>query len=271
MELNNQQLPLKMMSFNIFNWDPSEAHLTRIVATIKQYMPDSIGFQEITLNWINRILIHLPEYACVGADRGDHTHERAAIMFRTDKFICLETGTKWMSDTPDVPSKFEESRYVRVMSYAKLEERTSGKIFVHANLHLDLNVTANDKQVRVALGILKDRFAELPCILTGDFNSHYNTPTEQPLLTVKGEGFFDSRDLAPIKLGDGSFHGRNNLEAAKGHFVDYIFVSDGIAVEKHQFVQDRYTEGFPTDSKYDAINGGAPSDHNPVLVNCLLQ
>lgn len=266
MEPNDQQPQLRAMSFNIFNWDTSEAHLTRIVATVKQYMPDSIGFQEITLSWLNRLSERLPEYTCVGADRGDSTHERAAILFRTDKFICLESGTKWMSETPDIPSKFEESGYNRVVSYVQLEERTSGKIFVHANLHLDLNVIANDKQAKVAVRILKERFAELPCILTGDFNSRYGTPSELPLTSVKAAGFFDSRDLAPIKLGDGSWHGRNCIETKKDDVLDYVFVSDGVLVEQHQFVQDRYTDGFPTDSKYEAINGGAPSDHNPVLI-----
>lgn len=271
MEQNNQPPQLRVMSFNIFNWDSSEAHLTRLVATIKQYNPDCIGFQEITLSWLNRLAPHLSEYACVGADRGDKTHERAAILYRPDKFICLESGTKWMSDTPDEPSKFEESKYVRVMSYVKLEERTTGKQFVHANLHLDLNVIANDKQVRVALGFLKERFDTLPCVLTGDFNARYGKPSELPLISVKAAGFLDSRDLAPLKLGDGSFHGKNNLNTEEGNFIDYIFVSNGITVAQHQFVQDRYTDGFPTDSKYIAINGGAPSDHNPVLINCLLQ
>lgn len=253
------------MSYNIFNWDASEAHFSRMVAVIRKYLPDTIGFQEITATWIGRLLRVLPEYGCVGADRSDFTHERSAIFFRTDKFICLECGTKWLSDTPVVPSKFSDSEFMRVMSYVRLECRETGKELVHANLHLDLNEVVNTKQVNVALAFLKNQYSELPCMLSGDFNADiFKTPMPTPLATVL-EQMRDSRTIAKETHGIGSWHGRDSVAPQK-KALDYIFVSEHLEIEKHIFVDDLFTDGFPTDSDFVAINAGAVSDHNPVYI-----
>ena len=253
------------MSFNIFNWDRSEAHLLRIVAMIKKYSPDTVGFQEITLDWINRLLPLLPEYACIGADREDSTHERACIFYRRNEFILLEGGTKWLSDTPDIPSKFESSQYNRIMTYACLEHGASGKRLVHANLHLDLSDPVNQKQVKVALDFLESHYPTLPRLLSGDFNS---CRLDVPLPTTMKEALArmsDSRDLATEKHGTGTWHGRHSITPEKV-ILDYIFVSGNITVEKSIFADDLFTQGYPTDSEYEAINMGAPSDHFPLYI-----
>ena len=258
------------ISYNIFNWDPSEALFLRMVAVIRKYCPDTIGFQEITATWINRLRSALPEYVCIGADRGDFTHERSAIFFRNDRFICLECGTKWLSDTPDIPSKYDDSEFMRVMSYAYLECIASGKAFVHANLHLDLNECVNTKQMKVALQFLKNRYEKTPCLLTGDFNADiFKTPIPMPLSTVL-EQMKDSRAIAHETYGEGSWHGRESVQPQK-KALDYIFVSDHFEIEQHRYVDDLFTEGYPMDSEYPAINAGAVSDHNPIYISYCIQ
>lgn len=253
------------MSYNIFNWDPSEAHFSRMAAVIRKYLPDTIGFQEITATWIDRLLRVLPEYACIGADRADFTHERSAIFFRRDRFIGLECGTKWLSRTPDVPSKFDDSEFMRVMSYVRLECIETTRELLVANLHLDLNESVNTRQVKTALAFLKEHYAELPCILSGDFNADiFKTPMPMPLEAVL-EQMRDSRRIASETHGVGSWHGRDSTAPQK-KALDYIFVSEHLEVEKHIFVDDLFTDGFPTDSEFAAINAGAVSDHNPVYI-----
>ena len=80
--------------------------------------------------------------------------EYSAIFYRTDKFDLIESGTKWLSPTPDEPCSYYvykdpdtgvtyRANFPRIMTYAVLERKTDGARFIYVNTHLDHNGNNN--------------------------------------------------------------------------------------------------------------------------------
>ncbi|MBP3436176.1 MAG: endonuclease/exonuclease/phosphatase family protein [Clostridia bacterium] len=174
--------PLKIVSFNI------QTHSNGNIFSIREEMmkefitetqPDSIGMQEVTQTWRKSL-----EETCFGEDYSSvgnsdkKTGEMNAIFYRNDKFAPVDSGTFWLSDTPDVAgSKFEESVEPRVCTWVRLKSKTSEWEFVHLNVHLENNGTKTSeegralrlKQGRVLLDFVKT-LGDVPVVVTGDFN-----------------------------------------------------------------------------------------------------
>lgn len=170
----------KIMSFNVQVESGSKVRADiradMLRDLIDEYVPDSIGLQEVTPLWDGMLknFVFNDSYACVGEPRAAG-QEASLIYYRTDKFELLDSGTFWLSDTPDVVgSKFEASLYIRICTWAHLRDRTTGNEYVHVNTHLD-NLGGSDgrslrtKQITVILKFLQ-RFEGIPMVMTGDLN-----------------------------------------------------------------------------------------------------
>ena len=171
---------LKIMSFNVQVESGSKVRADiradMLYDLLDEYMPDSIGLQEVTPLWdgMMKNFIFNDSYACVGEQRAPG-QEASLIYYRTDKFELVDSGTFWLSDTPDVKgSKFDESLYIRICTWAHLRDRATGKEYVHVNTHLD-NLGSSDgrslrtKQITVILRFIQ-RFGDIPMVMTGDLN-----------------------------------------------------------------------------------------------------
>ena len=124
----------------------SAKRLDAVVETILKYRPAVVGVQEATDTWIALLNQRLGDiYTIVGDGRNEtRGDEHSAILYLTAEFDCLESGTKWLSDTPDVPgSKFAESHYTRIMTYVHLSRKSDGREFLHVNTHLEWNHSDN--------------------------------------------------------------------------------------------------------------------------------
>ncbi len=174
---------LKVMSFNIqtengtqVNFD-LRAELFRDL--LDQLQPDSIGMQEVTTGWIYRLnnFAFNDSYAGVG-DARSPGGEASSIYYRKDKFDLVDSGTFWLSDTPDkVGSAFPNANYPRICTWARLKDKATGFEYIHLNTHLDHNGNNNGTdgrairtaQVRVILEFIQT-LPDLPMVMTGDFN-----------------------------------------------------------------------------------------------------
>ena len=142
---------IKVMSYNLKNGSPSAERKENTIKDIADYMPDTIGTQETHLKWINALTESelLSDYALVGeqrygdeAPRTQNDNEASAILYRKSKFNLIDSGTYWLSETPEkVNSKLEGSKYVRIMTYVVLERKSDGVRFVHINTHLNSPVS----------------------------------------------------------------------------------------------------------------------------------
>ncbi len=170
----------KIMSFNVQTENGTQVRpdirMDMLRDLLDEYQPDSIGLQEVTTKWRDMMDTYAfnQSYASVGEARTPGG-EANPIYYRTDKFELIDSGTFWLSDTPDVAgSQFEESLYVRICTWAHLRDRVTGKEYVHFNTHLD-NLSGSEgrtlrkQQITVILKFLQ-RFGDIPMVLTGDLN-----------------------------------------------------------------------------------------------------
>ncbi len=174
---------LRVISYNIWVGNGTDTVLRADIFRdfLDTYRPDSIGMQEVAATWraaFDKYFVFNDSYAGVGVPR-DGSSEASMIYYRVDKYELIDSGTFWLSDTPDVEgSLFSGANYPRICTWVHLRDRVTGRAFVHANTHLDHN-GQNDSgeggrirsaQIKVLLEFI-NTFEDIPVILTGDFNS----------------------------------------------------------------------------------------------------
>ncbi len=253
---------MKIMSFNILcggvgarDW-PGRAEM--VLDTIRRADPDSLGVQEAHYDWIKTLCAGLPEYDYVGVGRDDGKTkgEFSAVFYKKDKFSLIDSGSFWLSETPDVPGvKGWDAACVRVCSYGILEEKATGKRFVHFNTHLDhVGPVAMQKGAELVTEKAAEICPDLPAFFTGDFNV---TPDSLPYRTVIESGFADARHTAAVSDDSVTFHVDTFIsDRLKDDYaiIDYCFVKGCVRVRSFRVLRDLY----PGDLY--------PSDHFPVLV-----
>ncbi|MBQ8782178.1 MAG: endonuclease/exonuclease/phosphatase family protein [Clostridia bacterium] len=232
----------RIVSFNVRYTDDDygsvEGRSKLICAALEQYAPDSFGVQEATQQWLDIFAENLTYYACVGQMRDAlEGAEANAVYYLKDKYTLLDSGTIWLSDTPDVfGSKYEGSGCARIATWATLKNNSTGKIYTHINTHLDFNYeTVQSAQIKV----LKAKIEELkakgyPVVCTGDFNSQEGSAAYNDMTALMN----DTKYLAKKSDKGATYndYGRNVFSTKP---IDFIFVSDGVEVDTYKIIDER--------------------------------
>ncbi|MEQ1585142.1 MAG: endonuclease/exonuclease/phosphatase family protein [Cyclobacteriaceae bacterium] len=230
----------------------------KVVALIKKYNPDLLGVQEALHNQMLDLQSNLPDYAFVGVGRDDGKEkgEYSAIFYKKDKFEVLSQNTFWLSENPDVPgSKSWDAAITRVVTWALLKDKSTGKSFTYFNTHFDhIGKEARAKSAALIKKYIAGSTNNLPIVVSGDFNSEPSEPPYQAITLKDNFSLFDSR---PAKDTTGTFCG---FEVGKitCRTIDYVFHSSHWKTKKYKVIKDQ-------DGKY------YPSDHLPVMVTLSLK
>ena len=255
---------LPVMSFNLMagsQSNPESKRIDAVVETILKYRPAVVGVQEATDTWIALLNQRLGDiYTIVGDGRNEtRGDEHSAILYLTAEFDCIESGTKWLSDTPDVPGSQLSSaltEYPRIMTYVHLSRKSDGREFLHVNTHLDYGTTDAEEAVKVAqmqviFDQIKTFFVDF-IIITGDFNATVGSPVYK---MITGKGYLDSCHDAAFK--DPTYHGLMGTTGEPSH-IDFIF-----------YRNTQYDHFYLTNMYYrictERVNNENVSDHYPIL------
>ena len=262
---------LRVMSFNIRYDEPQDGvnawprRKEFVASMIRVYKVDLVGVQEALKGQMDDLQTLLPEYSWVGVGRGDGkaAGEYSAIFYRKTRFKSLESATFWLSETPDVPGKGWDAAYPRIVTWVKLQDLTTGKVFFHFNTHFDhRGAKARTESARLLLDRINQTGAALPVVVTGDFNFTESADGYQ-LLTGKSAGESKSalRDARYV-----SQHGHRGPTSTFNGFktlvpdmkIDYVFVKGNIRVVRHGVLSD-------------TRDGRWPSDHLPVFAEIVIE
>lgn len=225
---------------------------------------DIICLQEVLKHQLEDIVSSLPAYSYVGRERtdGEESGEFTPILFRSSKYQLLASGTFWLSQHPDsIGKRGWDAAAPRTATWTKLKEKNgNGKEFYVVNTHLD----HKGKKARVqGMRQLKDFLhipaSEYPIIQTGDMNSSEKSPAYNIALT-RNFSMSDAYMIANKRRGVGySYHafGRKKPVGARVR-CDHVFVTNGIKVAEIEIPREA------------PANGVYLSDHNPVLVNLVV-
>lgn len=252
---------LKVMSFNIrlnVESDKENAWPQRkqdVADLLTYYHPDYFGVQEALPEQMKDIKNGLKnyDYIGVGRDDGKEKGEFSAIFYDINRLQVLTSGTFWLSETPDVPSKGWDAALNRICTYAVFRDKKSKKEFMALNLHFDhIGNIARVKSSGLILKKIKEiNPKNLPVVLSGDFNL---TDDSEPIKIISKnlkDTFYHSetKHYGPV----GTFTAFNVNEVPKDR-IDYIFVK-GFKIKSHRHINDR---------RPDLLY---PSDHFPVIVD----
>ncbi len=250
---------LEVMSYNIrlsIDSDKENSWENRkqdAIALMSYYHPDVMGVQEALWQQMNDIKNGLKgyDYIGVGRDDGKQKGEFSAIFYNAEKLKVLKSGTFWLSETPDVPSKGWDAALNRICSYALLKEMKSGKEFWAFNIHFDhVGNLARVNAAKLILEKIKSfNQKSLPVVLTGDFNLTEDSEPIRILSQNMNDSFYHS--ATPHYGPKGTFQGFD-IQKISNERIDYIFV------KKFKVLSNRTINDRRENLLY-------PSDHFPVL------
>ena len=258
--ISSHSQTLKVMTFNIrLSLDSDQENSwtnrkTEALQLMDYYHPDFFGVQEAVPQQMIDIKNGLKKYDFVGVGRDDGKNkgEYSALFYDTEKLEVLESGTFWLSETPDVPSKGWDAAYNRVCSYALFKMKKDGKKFWAFNVHFDHvgNEARKNSATLILDKIKKFNTKNYPVVLTGDFNL---TEETEPI-KILSKSLDDSYNHSVKKpYGPKATFTNFDIHTSPKERIDYIFTKDMVC-ETYRTINDRRE------------NLLYPSDHFPVIV-----
>ena len=282
-----QPTSLTVASYNLRNANGSDSARGNgwgqrypVIAQIVQYHDfDIFGTQECFLHQLKDMKEALPgyDYIGVGRDDGKDKGEHSAIFYRTDKFDIVEKGDFWLSETPDVPSKGWDAVLPRICSWGHFKCKDTGFEFLFFNLHMDhIGKKARVESAFLVQEKMKELGANLPAILTGDFNVD-QTHSSYKALVSNGvlKDSYESADFRYATNGTFNSFDPNNFTESR---IDHVFVSPLFKVKKYGVLTDTYrstkatgtekanVKDCPEEISIESYEARTPSDHFPVVV-----
>jgi len=269
---------VRIMTYNLrfdnpldgkFGW-ANRKHM--VASVIRFHKADIIGLQEPLSNQLDDILSQVKDFTYVGVGRedGGRDGEYSPILYRKSRYEVVNSGTFWLSETPEVPgSRSWKTSCTRICSWAAFQPLQGVTkdlcTFYVFNTHLD-----HDSQEARKNGIrlITKKMEELtqlkyPIIFTGDLNAIESAEEIKWITSNK------RKDTKPIfknckDLSEYGHHGPTvtftGFDLKSQSLIDYIFLHDAGSKCKVKVIQ----HGVPTeiwDNKYP------PSDHRPVIAD----
>ena len=262
-QTSQQPITVNWGTFNIRYDNPDDKENNwkfrkdRVAEFIKQEKLDVVGMQEVLHNQLEDLKTRLPEYAEVGIGRedGKQQGEYAPIFYRKDRFKLLDSNTFWLSQYPDSVGFIGwDGACTRIATWAKLEDKSTGKVFLAVNTHMDhVGVEARRKGALLIIERIQDIVGNRPAVLTGDFNVD-DTSEAYQTLTTNDFVLKDAYKTADVKEGVSyTFHDFEKIPVEEREKIDFIFVTPQIKVSRSWIPKEN------PDGK------GVISDHNPQL------
>lgn len=215
-----------------------------VLNMIERQSPSVIGIQEGLIGQVRHIEQGCPQFTRIGVGRDDGVDqgEIMAIFYRSDHFEALDSGTFWLSETPDEVSRGWDAACNRTVTWALLREKATGKSFYYLNTHFDhQGAEARRESARLIAGYIRDRIPHGAVVVVGgDFNSDTRDEALDPLK----ECLRDARAIADPTDRGGTFNG---FGSAPGNIViDHIFCR-GIDSASFETLREGYGASFLSD------------------------
>jgi endonuclease/exonuclease/phosphatase family metal-dependent hydrolase len=237
-------------SDGINQWDNRKDFVAQ---TVLFHDADLCGMQEALYSQIIDLEKRLPEYGWVGVGRddGDKKGELSPVFYLKKRFDLVETNTFWLNEHPEKLGYGWDARLNRIVTWAKLRDKTTGQEVIIFNTHFDhKGEIARRESAKLVLRKVKEIAKDTPFLVTGDFNA---SPAQEPIqiLTDESEAFYfvssEKLSKTPHFGPRGTFTGFQEKER-DNEPIDYIFVAEkGVEVSKHATLSNTWGGLFASD------------------------
>ena len=268
----------KVMSFNLDQaYGNDSTKQAKILNKILSEIPDVLGVQEETTGWAKFLegALESEGYVRVGEFRStqpSHAYygfrEASSIYYNVDRFELVDSGTFWLSTTPDVEGSVatgwhSSALFPRVCTWVILKDKVSGLEFAYFNSHFSYeHETLRNESAKLIMSKIEE--AGVPAFFSGDLNfaSNEETDTYEVITNVME----DSRTSAPDTMSGNTFH-NYGYEAGESYGdgkcktvpIDYIFSTKGdFDAVSFKILSETGDKGDPSDYY---------SDHFAIVAN----
>ena len=228
-------------------WDLRKGYLCDM---INHEAFDVFGAQEVKKPQLDDMLAALPDYRYVGVGRDDGKEkgEYSPVFYRKDKFKLLNSGTFWLSETPDQVSKGWDGQCRRVCSWAYLQRKSDKTCFYFLSTHLDhKGKVAKMEGAKLIVKFIEEQCKGENIIIVGDFNV---TQTSEPYKVFAESGVLkDTYDIAKYRFAPtGTFNAFDPRRYTETR-IDHIFVSNDITVSRYGVLTYHYFRNMKADEQ----------------------
>jgi len=252
-EKSAENSTIKACSFNIRFDNPDdgfnnwENRRKNVVNFLGVEQPDVIGFQEVLASQLEYIETRLTDYTRIGVGRDDGVSagEFAPVLFRTGRFELKDSGTFWLSETPEVPSIGWDAVIKRICTYVFLKDTESGKEIHFYNTHFShVGPLARLRSAELIMNRISEESEGVRVILTGDLNTE---PGSDPYNEIIDGGLADSYE-SDLRLGPVGTYNGFRLTGTHDRRIDFIFfrgfqsryyVANSIVID-NQYLSDHF-------------------------------
>lgn len=256
---------IDVVSYNIrlFNPGDGQDHWPHRADAVSDFIAkwDIVGLQEVTPIQVKELREQLGDaygFFGVGREDGKNEGEHAAVFFRKSRLEVIEKTTFWLCETQSKAGSMGwDAACPRTVSWMRLRDKKTGKLFYFANTHFDhRGVTARARSAEMIRERVRSLKKDSAVIVLGDFNC---TPDSQPYRHLTNDALTDARLVAEQPLAGPSSTWNGFKKIVPDRIIDHVFVAGKISVQQFQ-IHDPKTE-----------SGRFASDHLPVRVRVLLK
>ncbi|QDU70213.1 endonuclease/exonuclease/phosphatase family protein [Mucisphaera calidilacus] len=232
-----------------------------VIGMIRRHDPDVLGVQEALAFQVDELQAALPAYWFwgVGRDDGERGGEFCGLFLRADRFVSVDRGHLWLSETPEVVASVGwDASMTRMLSWVLVEDRVAGQQLVVANTHFDHRGPVSRLE---AARLIRNRMAmvpdAIPLVLLGDFNAGEGSPPYRALVHDEHAvvaPLVDAYRLAnpERRAEEGTYNRFRADEPRTGDRIDWILHTGGL-VTRESLID------------YGLVDGVLASDHDPVI------
>ena len=189
------------------NGDPKNRLLydrcRRFKVMVDRLDPDIILAQEAREGWIKAFEDWFTDrYDFVFRPRGPvglpAANEGTPILWKKEKYDCLDHGFFWLSETPEMPTPSYDNpaEYGRIVTWVRLKEKESEQEFFCFSNHFgfgeQIRIRSQQQLNRVFNSLPKDCYA----FIGGDYNAYYRGEKYNEFMDFSWDSVIDLRDMA---------------------------------------------------------------------------
>lgn len=202
--------------------------------------PDFLCVQEANDFQVKDLAAMLPGHRHIGRRRPAPKFWQNNVIFHRKTWACTKRDHFFLSPTPDVPSRFRDSRWPRQCTLGLF--RKGACCLALANTHFDFDETIQRQSADIILRRLSGQAPSLPAVVAGDLNAKPGTAA----LGAFADAGFQSAVCEPHPATVHGFTGRLD-----GDPIDWILHRGQIGLSSAAVVTR-------------SVQGRYPSDHFPV-------
>ena len=247
----------------------------RFKVMVDRLDPDVILAQEARPGWLKSFDMWLSDrYDMVWKERGfagvPGEDECLPILRKREKYDLLASGSFWLSETPELPTKSYDSPGPRIMTWVCLQDKETGVAFYCFSNHFGFGQTVrieSQKQINRVLNSLPDGTY---AFVGGDYNAYYRSEKYTEFMDFSWDSVIDLRDMAMNMKDTVTFGGMksgHNLAYGQGRPLpevnDVNPQIDFLMAKPHPHMKVEYY-GFDYttyDDEADGVPAGNISDH----------